>query len=245
MNRYFLKPIGIWPREPEAGICEKGLINIQICCCYFLICFLLVPCALHTFLVEKDPALQLKMIGPLSFCLMAIMKFSFLVYHRDDIYDCLKHIAIDWASIESSRERELMLDEAKFGRFVASLCAGFMYGGGFFYHTIMPLSCGVIVTPDNTTLRPLTYPVYDPFFDAQASPTYEIVFITQWCSGFVMYTITIGACSIAAVFAIHACGQFKILVNRLNNLVDGDDEKSDSVSERMANIVQLHIRTLK
>nr|AXM05132.1 odorant receptor [Campoletis chlorideae] len=244
MNRYFLKPIGMWPTRPEAGICEKILIQIQRCCCYFLMFFLLVACVLHKFLVEKDPAIQLKMIGPISFCLMAIMKFSFLVFHRHDIYDCFKHIALDWASVESSSEREIMLNDAKFGRFLASLCAGFMYGGGFFYHTIMPLSSGVIVTPDNKTLRLLTHPVYDPFFDAQTSPTYEIVVVTHWCSAFVLYTVTIGACSIAAVFAIHACGQFKVVVSRLNHLVDGDDEKRDTVDERMANIVELHLRTL-
>ncbi|XP_043283189.1 uncharacterized protein [Venturia canescens] len=247
MNRFFLRPIGMWPsRSDKLAICTDIFVRLQICCCYFLICFLLIPCGLHTFLVEKDAALQLKMIGPLSFCLMAITKFTFLVYHRNDIYNCLKHIALDWANVGSSGERQMMLADAKGGRFVATLCAGFMYGGGFFYHTIMPLSCGVITMPDNTSLRPMTYPVYEPFFDAQASPIYEIVFITQWCSGFVVYTITIGACSIAAVFVNHACGQFKILINRLNNLVDGDDKKcnSSSVDERMADIVELHIRTL-
>lgn len=245
MNRYFLKLIGIWPAGPEAGICEKGFIKFRICCCYFLMSYLLVPCVLLKFLAEKNSALKLKMIGPLSFISMAMLKFTFLVLHRQNIYDCLEHIAGDWANVKSSRERKIMLNDAKFGRFLASLCAGFMYGGGFFYHTILPLTI-VIVTPDNVTLRPLTHPVYDPFFDSQASPIYEIVFITHWCSACILYTVTIAACSIAAVFAIHACGQFKIIVSRLNNLIDGESEQArDSVDERLADIVELHLRTLK
>lgn len=39
-----------------------------------------------------------------------------------------------------------MRSKAKVGHFLTYLCAAFMYGGGFFYHTIMPLSAGKIAS---------------------------------------------------------------------------------------------------
>ena len=42
-------------------------------------------------------------------------------------------------------EKDKMQNNAKIGRFLALLCAAFMYGGGLFYHTIMPLSANKIL----------------------------------------------------------------------------------------------------
>nr|WHS04432.1 odorant receptor 29 [Psyttalia incisi] len=196
LNRWFLTPIGIWPTRSDAHIIEKILSELLIFLSCFLICFLLVPCGLHTFIKEQDPKLKMKMIGPLSFCLMAITKYLFLVARRREIRHCIGHIDVDWRRVAYLDDREIMLANAKIGRFIAWLCAAFMYGGGFFYHTIMPFSAGSFVTPDNITIRPLTYTVYDPLFSAQTTPAYEIVFTIQWFSGFVNYSVTIGACSL-------------------------------------------------
>ncbi|CAD6201201.1 GSCOCT00013798001.3-RA-CDS [Cotesia congregata] len=239
--RWFLTPIGIWPTS--SSTCEKILSEILVIVSFCLICFLLIPCSLHTFLNEKDPRMKMKMIGPLSFCLMAISKYCFLVMRKEKIRECLKHIQTDWRRVQLSTERDVMLTNAKEGRFIANLSATFMYGGGFFYHTIMPLTAGSFVTPDNITIRPLTYQVYDPLFAAQKTPSYEIVFTIQWFSGFVLYSITIGTCSLAAVFVLHACGQLKIVMSRLENLIDGTNEKmTDILESRIAQIVQLHLR---
>nr|WGO81782.1 olfactory receptor 107 [Microplitis mediator] len=243
MNRWFLQPIGIWPAS--SNIFEKIISKILVIVCYFLICFLLIPCGLHTFLNEKDPRLKMKMIGPLSFCLMAISKYCFLVMRKKQIRECLKHIYVDWRRVRLPADRTIMLINAKIGRFIASLSAVFMYSGGFFYHTIMPLSAGNFITPDNITIRPLTYPVYAPLFAALTSPSYEIVFTIQWFSGFVLYSITIGACSLAAIFVLHTCGQLKIVMSRLENLIEDNNKKfTDSLDNRIAEIVQIHLRAL-
>ncbi|KAK0173650.1 hypothetical protein PV328_006816 [Microctonus aethiopoides] len=245
MNRWFLIPIGLWPIDSDAKIFEKIFSETRIVICYLLILFLLVPCALHTFINEKNPRLKMKMIGPLSFCLMAISKYCFLVRRRNEIRKCFDHVFIDWRRVNLPTDREIMLANAKLGRFIASLCAVFMYSGGFFYHTIMPISAGSYITASNITVRPLTYPVYDPLFPAKNSPSYEIVFVTQWCSGFVMYSITIGTCSLAGVFVLHACGQLTIVMNRLENSVTSSKKSSDDMFEnRLSEIVELHLRTL-
>lgn len=245
MLTWFLMPIGIWPFAAHTNIIIKFFTELLVLICYLLICFLIIPCALHTFINEKDLRLKMKMIGPLSFCLMAITKYCFLVTRRKKILTCLEHVSVDWRRVSHLKDREIMLKNAKFGRFIASFCAAFMYGGGFFYHTIMPITAGSFTTPDNITIRPLTYPVYNPLFAAQTSPAYEIVFIIQWFSGFVMYTITIGACGLAAILVFHVCGQLKIVRSRLDSFVDNQQSNNNnSLENKMAEIIELHLRAL-
>ncbi|THK33032.1 odorant receptor 67c-like [Diachasma alloeum] len=244
LNRWFLTPIGIWSTRSDAHIIEKILSELLVFLSCFLICFLLVPCGLHTFIKEQDPKLKMKMIGPLSFCLMSITKYLLLVARRREIRHCLEHIDIDWRRVRYLDDREIMMMNAKLGRFIACLCAVFMYGGGFFYHTIMPFAAGSFVTPDNITIRPLVYAIYDPLFSAQTTPAYEIVFTIQWFSGFVNYSVTIGACSLAAVFVLHICGQLKIVSSRLESFVKGRTDERKNVESRMAEIIELHLRAL-
>ena len=42
-------------------------------------------------------------------------------------------------------EKDIMQNNARIGRFLALLCAAFMYVGGLFYRTIMPLSANKIL----------------------------------------------------------------------------------------------------
>ncbi|XP_063995659.1 uncharacterized protein LOC135173015 [Diachasmimorpha longicaudata] len=243
-NRLFLTPIGIWPTRSDAHIIEKFFSQFLVLLSCFLIFFLLIPCSLHTFIKEQDPKLKMKMIGPLSFCLMSITKYLFSVARKREISHCLEHIDTDWRRVRYIDDREIMLTNAKLGRFIACLCAVFMYGGGFFYHTIMPFAAGNFVTPDNITIRPLTYAVYDPLFSAQTTPAYEIVFTIQWLSGFVNYSVTIGACSLAAVFVLHICGQLKIVSSRLESFVKGRTDERRNLQSRLAEIIELHLRAL-
>lgn len=69
-------------------------------------------------------------------------------------------------------------------------------------------------------------------------------------SGFVLYTITIGACSLAAVFVVHVCGQLEIVMALLHDFAS--DEKvsvasgvEQARSHKMAEIIQRHLRALK
>ncbi|KAF7993061.1 hypothetical protein HCN44_005842 [Aphidius gifuensis] len=187
----------------------------------------------------------MKAIGPLSFCVMALSKYFLLVTRKKDIYNCFKHICHDWRRVQLINDENIMLENAGTGRFITIICAAFMYGGGFFYNTIMPFAVGSIVTADNKTIKPITYPVYDPLFSAQETPNYQIVFTLQWVSGFIMYSITIGACNLAAVFAFHACGQLKIVISRLDNFVDRNHNYDDVLKNKMGVIIELHLRTIR
>lgn len=96
MNRYFLKPIGVWPLSPKASFAAQLLQKSTVVTCYWLIGFLLVPCALHTFLEEPNPAIKLKLIGPMSFNIMAVGKYCSLVSGVQEISKCFQHVEEDW-----------------------------------------------------------------------------------------------------------------------------------------------------
>ncbi|GAB1864866.1 Odorant receptor [Camponotus japonicus] len=247
LNRWFLKPVGAWPLTLCETTMEKiSCVILSMISC-FLICFLLVPCTLGTILVDSDLDMKIRMIGPISFFLMAVVKQYILIARSERITECIRHIRADWDRITLNREkdRQIMLDNAKFGRWLSFVSAAFMYSGGFFYTTLMPLCAKRTEIIDNETVRLLSFPIYRGLLDPRTSPSFEIAQFTQTLAGYAIYTLTIGVCSLAAVFVMHACGQFRILMLKLENLADGKERKSGKTpEERLSDIIQYHIRIL-
>ncbi|XP_018348713.1 PREDICTED: odorant receptor 63a-like [Trachymyrmex septentrionalis] len=245
LNRWILKPIGVWPKLTEISRMERyayGLVNVI---CTSLIGFLFVPSTIFMLLEMDDVYLILKLSGPLSFCLMAVVKYSSLIFRENDIRSGIRHIESDWINTRHSNDRIIMVRNAKFGRRLVSICAFFMYGGAVFYYLALPFSKGKITESDgNLTYRPLVYPVASVILDARHSPISEILFWIQCLSGFIAHSITAGACSLAAVFAMHAYGRLEVLMQWIEHLVDGREDFCDNVDERLAMIVQQHIRIL-
>ncbi|KAK2583194.1 hypothetical protein KPH14_009214 [Odynerus spinipes] len=248
LNRWLLKPIGAWPLSLHITITDKIISVCLTIISSCLIGFLLIPCALCTFLdTDGDLDAKIKMIGPMSFCIMATVKYYILVSRGNDIAKCILHIRLDWKHASKfDKNHNIVLKNAEFGRSLVILCAAFMYGGGFFYCTVMPLCAIRTEIIDNLTIRVPSFPIYRKLIDPRSSPYFEIVQFVQSLAGYVIYTITISACSLAAVFVMHACGQFKILMSKLDDLVIGEEQKSDlgTSDKRMGDIVEYHLRIL-
>ncbi|XP_024869577.1 uncharacterized protein LOC112453202 [Temnothorax curvispinosus] len=246
LNRWILQPIGVWPKLTEISHMERyayGLINII---CTSLIGFLFVPSAIFMALEMDNTYHILKLSGPLSFCLMAVVKYSSLIFRENDIRTGIKHIESDWMNTQHHGDRVIMIRSAKFGRRLVAICAFFMYGGAVFYYLALPFSKGKITESDgNLTYRPLVYPVARVIVDARHTPVAEILFWIQCLSGFIAHSITAGACSLAAVFAMHAYGRLEVLMQWIEHLVDGREDFCDNVDERLAMIVQQHVRILR
>ncbi|RLU16226.1 ObirOr5-L22 [Ooceraea biroi] len=247
LNRWFLKPLGAWPRSATTSKNERTLSYVLIFVCYFLIAFTAVPCALNVFFEERDIVLKLRAIGPLSHWIMGAMNYCSLLLRSADIRRCVQHMQRDWQIIKHTRDREIMARNAQLGRLVAGFCAVFMHGGVFSYNIVCGMTTVVVPIGDNRSVEMIQLPVpsYSKFIDARFSPANEIVLMTQVLSTFVVNSTTVSACSLAAVFAMHACGQLDILMARLNRLVEGEDSRtSESLQRRLANIVDHHLRVL-
>ena len=230
----------------EAKGYEKIITKFLVLSSSFLLGFVLVPGSLYTFVKEKNTGMRVKLVGALSFCVMAIIKYFSLVIGRREIGNCIEHIVDDWQTVRNPGDRDIMIAHALFGRYGSVICAIFMYGGGLFYAIIMPLLRGnIVITELNMTFRSLAYPSYYVFFDPQVNSIYKIVFSTHCCCAFVMHSVATAGCSLGVVFVMHACGQFKILGSCLNRLVDGCEKECESLDTRIAGIIDRHVRILR
>ncbi|KAK0173645.1 hypothetical protein PV328_006811 [Microctonus aethiopoides] len=243
INRWLLKSLGVWPQSSNSCYNKIIFTKFIITMCSFSLAFVIVPGWFLTFVKIKSLSMRLEFIGVLSFCVMSIMKYYFMISQRHDIAQCIKYLVFDWQRITSARDQEIMTNYAQYGRFASMMCIIFIYGGGFFFTGILPL---LTVTTDerNVTIRPLAYPSYYGYVDPQKSPAYEIIYTIHFFSTFVMLSITSGACSMAAVFVMHACGQLDILIAWLRNISHGSANHGER-NEKLSMIIQQHVRTIK
>lgn len=245
MCRWVLKPIGIWHLiYGHLSHYDKLISVVLIVTCLSALCFVLIPSGLYTLLREKDINVKVKLFGPVGFCLTSTIKYCYLGMRAASFGKCIHHVEDDWRAVRDEDHRKIMLKNALTGRRLTTLCALFLYTGGLSYHTIMPLSSRKKIN-DSFISRPLTYPGYDIFFDPEASPAYEIVFCIHCLFALVTYNITTAACSLAAIFVTHACGQVQILMTLLNDLVQGNRSKCTTVDNRLGMIAKHHVRVLR
>lgn len=145
--------------------------------------------------------------------------------------------------VELFRDRELMLKYGNMSRNLTIICLVFVYTGGSIYHTVLPYAIGTYIDENNRTIRPLVYPTYSALIDVQKSPVYELVYVVHCMCGYVIYSVTISVCGLAALFATHICGQIEIALSRLDNLVDR--EQNSNPRGRLIEIIEHHLRTLR
>ncbi|XP_076620383.1 uncharacterized protein LOC143341380 [Colletes latitarsis] len=245
-NQWLLKPMGVWPDlHNTSGIekCSKRPINVV---CYGLISFLFIPCVFYVVLDVNDVYNKIKLFGPLSFYVMAYLKYYSLIVHQNDIRECVQRIEWDWRNIKHTEDKNIMIANANFGRQVAKISTFFMYSGFVFYYIAMPTSTGKITAENETlTFVPMVFPFSRCIVDTRYSPVNEIFFSIQFLGGAVIHGIAAAGCSLAAVFAVHACGQMKVLMCWLGHLIDGRADMCKTMDGRIANIINQHVRILK
>ncbi|XP_014612513.1 PREDICTED: odorant receptor 4-like [Polistes canadensis] len=242
--RYVLKPIGLWPMiYGSASRTEIIVSTILAITNLSVVCFVLIPFGIYILYYEHNINIKLKLFGPIGFCLTSTIKYCYLGYKRKSIGRCIAHVENDWENMLDHNNLTIMKKYATVGRNLTVLCAIFLHSGGMSYHTIMTLSMTKKIN-ETLTIRPLTYPGYDVYFDVQASPTYEIIFFLHCICGIVMHSITTAGCCLAATFVTHACGQIQIVMIKLSDLVEGK-ESDVGLNDRMALLVRDHVRTLR
>lgn len=206
----------------------------------------MVPCALGIFLDEtKDLETKLREFGPLSNWMLASLKYSSLLTHVEDIRQCIEHVETDWRTATKNEDREIMLKNAKIGRFIAYFSAMFMHSGVFSYSIFRGLTMEDSVTGSNETVHSLPFAFYDKIVDTTTSPAYELVLTMQFMSTFVVNSVGVATCCLTAVFVMHACGQLKILMSLLDNLTSEESKKGSTIRQKFAVIVEYHLRVLR
>ncbi|XP_078043437.1 odorant receptor 85b-like [Augochlora pura] len=239
--KWILNSIGIWPNLVENR--NQFLPKIVILFWNVVLLFAIVPFTLYLSFEEKDVVMRLKLLGLFSFCTITLLKYWALAAYKSNLKYCIEFIQHDWMEVEKKEDRKLMLQYSNVGRNLTVICLVFMYSGGLMYHTILPYAVGTYVDENNRTIKPLVYPTYSGLFNPQDSPYYELVYAAHCLCGYLIYSVTIGACAMAALFVTHVCGQIDIMILRLQNLADL--KENTNLHLQLVNIVQQHIRMLR
>ncbi|XP_019699224.1 uncharacterized protein LOC105188297 isoform X2 [Harpegnathos saltator] len=243
--RWLLKSICLWPRSSNASIVDRVFSECLLVTCFFLLIITMVSCGRVLFVKERaDVDLLMTHIGPFLCYVMTIMKYICLVLHVDDIRSCVKYIEVDWNTVRSNEDYEVMLRNAKIGGLMATSIAAFMHCAVQFYSVTRCLMKNVVEVDNvSVTIRELPYPFYNEILDVRFSPAYELVLVLHVVSAFVMSGVTSVTCGLMVIFVMHACGQLKILIIWLNDIVqDNDAINISTVQRKMGFIVEHHLK---
>lgn len=182
-------------------------------------------------------------MGPLSHWMMGMINYSLLVAHSDNIRKCVRHMETDWSLVRKIEDERVMLRHAKIGRYVTGFCAVFMQSGTLLFVVAKSLSTTIVVIDNETvSVHPMACQTCHSFVDTRFSPANEIMVVVLVLSCFIVNSVTVSACSLDAIFAMHAHGQLNMLFSWLRDLVS--DDKSN-VEQKLAVIVEHHLRVLR
>ncbi|XP_012534752.1 odorant receptor 4 [Monomorium pharaonis] len=245
LNRWFLKPIGAWPQINASNSIWKFFILIQIFTCSSLVAVITVPCLLHVLFEKVNINAKLNALGPLIHRIMGSINYWVLLKYSGDIRELIQHMETDWRLIHRTDNRDVMLQHAKFGRFVTMICGVIMLGGSLLFSLARAMKTATIVVGNETfTTHPMTCPIYSKIIDTRFNPVNEIALVLQFLSTIVVSSSTAGACSLAAAFAIHACGQLNVLYTWLHELVENQEKGKHVPEQKLTAIVEHHLRIL-
>lgn len=243
-TRNILLTLGAWPSLSKKKSIYKIHNLLLICISYTLFSCELVPGVLYWWM-EKTTNVRLQMIPLLLYDFMSASQYGIFIFRNDQLRRCLKHVEEDWENVFNADARDIMLKSAKMGKRLVTIGGVFMYSGAFSFRTILPLAQEKIVTDQNVTLRHFACPGYYFSLDVQVSPIYETIFVMQCLTGFVTVSVVTGVCGFTAIFVVHACGQLKILIGLMRDLVQKQWKEEREMDKKLIEVVEHQIRVRK
>ncbi|XP_071558386.1 odorant receptor 10-like [Temnothorax nylanderi] len=241
MNRFFFRMLGIWPFARTNSIHLELIERVTLAfVCIGLILCETISTVLYMFMILTDIRLRLKVVGCTIYSLVGIIKYGYLLINKNQVRNCLMLVDEDWRNVVNPSDRIAMIDKVRTGKRLIVMCALFAYLTGVGFRMITPLSLGKIVTPQNVTIRPLPCAAHLVIFDVQRTPVYEIVYLMQFCTGFIKYTITVATFSFVTFCAMHFCVQSDILITLMNDFVN--ESRPENLNKKLATIVEHQIK---
>ncbi|XP_048266329.1 uncharacterized protein LOC110120240 isoform X2 [Bombus terrestris] len=246
LNRWFLKPIGAWPSSPSTTRLEKIISFLLNTICYSTVIITTIPSVLQLILEDESINLKLKSIDFVSHLIVSSFTYSVLLLHNKDIRRCVEHMKTDWRAVTRKEDQQVMMKNAKFGRYVAAFCAIFVQGSVLCFCFVTALNTlEVQIGNETRILHVLPCAVYKKLVNVDESPTNEFMIFLQIWSTFIANCSTVGIFSLAAVLAAHACGQLNVVMLWIVEFVNEAkvERRADGFME-IGIIVERHLRTL-
>ncbi|XP_014604786.1 PREDICTED: uncharacterized protein LOC106787172 [Polistes canadensis] len=187
VNRWLLKPIGIWPYPRTSSTTIKTFSLILFLTCIGILIFSIISCILNILFEEEDPQVKLKTIAPLSYWSLSLIRYCTLLIRSNDIRRCVDRIEIDWQMITKIEERETMLNCVKTGRFIVCFSAIFMHGGIFAFNIFKGITPVIeLVGNDSVSIYRLPYPFYNQIWDISYTMAYRVILLLQFVVTFIV-----------------------------------------------------------
>lgn len=241
-TRNIMFAIGAWPSvSGKRSIFKKIYDLFLIFSSYVLLTCDIIPGVIY-WLLEESLRVRLRMTPLFLYVFMTVIQYGIFLTRNDHIRRCLKHVEEDWENVFGVDERNTMIESAKTERLLVVICGVFMYTGSLMFRIVLPLSQGEIVIDENITIRPLACPVNFVFIDVQVSPVYEIVFVAQSLTGFLIVSVATSACGLTAIFVVHASAQLKLLIYLMRSLVQEQSQEENEVNRKLAEVVEHQVR---
>lgn len=240
LNRWMLRPIGVWPLSSSTTRIEKIVTQIVIIICWSFSLFTIIFGLLQIILEKEDIYTKLKTVGPLTYWCVGAFNYATLLFHKDDIRYCMDHIRLDWKTISRLKDQEVMFKAAKFGRYVTSVCIGFTFSGvlgfcvviGTFKQTVK-IGNQIVIT------HSLPCPVYK--IPVHTNLMHDIIFTTQFLSAIIICFNVTGTFTFVTTLASHALGQLNVMAIWIDEFVNriSHDDKNIGI------LVEHHLLTLR
>ncbi|XP_032669700.1 uncharacterized protein LOC116843417 [Odontomachus brunneus] len=245
LSRWFLISIGAWPQTRTSSIMEKFSSIILVPILSSAVAIIITPCLLYVFLEARDMQTKLSPLLPLIHRIIGSLNYWILLTHGKAIHECIKHMEKDWHVEKTIEDTEVMMKHAKIGRYMTAVCAIFMQGSALLFNIFTTMKTVTFINNNVTTrIHPLSCPAYRKLLDARFSPANEIMISMQFISSYLTNSSTVCICSLAIVFAMHACGQLNMLSAWFNEFDKDYGKKNYLAERRLTAIVKHHLRVL-
>lgn len=245
LSRWFLISIGAWPQTRTSSTIERLSSIVLVPVWSFVVAANTIPCVLHMFFEKENLHTKLGPLGPLCHRIMGSVNYWILLTRGRAIHECIKHMEEDWRVAKRIKDHEVMMKYSKMGRYIAGACAVFMQSCSLFFNTTSTMkTVTIVINNETTTIHPLSCPAYRKIIDARFSPVNEILLAIQFMTSYIMNSSTVCICSLAIVFAMHACGQLEMLYTWFNELIEYHAKGNNLAKQRLASIVDHHLRVL-
>lgn len=170
---WLLKPIGAWPLQQRATKLKTFVHGSSIVIVMFLQLFMIVPWIACIITAKMSFYEIVRTACPLIFSITVFLRYLLLLRYRNEIRSCINRVVEDWLNTTMAEDRQIMLANAKSGRFFGIISVAFMFGSGLPY-ACMPIILPFAVNKDNITIRSLPNPCDLIFLDVQVNLMYDV-----------------------------------------------------------------------
>ncbi|XP_071626202.1 odorant receptor 13a-like isoform X1 [Temnothorax longispinosus] len=239
LHRLCLELIGLWPTADEVSK-KKLWSNIRVGFIFITVIVVSgVPLVWALIRVWGDMVLMVDNLRVTLPLIMVSFKFVIIRWKRKVLLSIVNAMAEDWIALKLSKERDVMLKNARFARLL--IIYGYvLMTSAFIMQIIFP--CFGIKMRHVTNLtdrnKPLPLQTYY-FYDTDKSPQFELTFLVQAITLFLAAIIYAAADALLGLVIFHICGQLENFRHRLVNLV-----LCKNFNQALNNNIMCHLRLI-